>query len=204
MLSVSARGSASPRAISRRFGQRRRRAASHGAALPLRPHASLLHKAAFAKLSAVATLKLRLVPPAAARPRGFANRPYAKWPTLGSGRVSRQRSPVATRPRAGACAPWCLFGGGLSGQALRAVCLVSGLRPVMGVVLPRPPAGPRRCAALAHAPAAHPPPRGLPQSGAGAGIAPVGAAYFWLTRAGRQKNREIKKSPDMSGLLVFF
>ena len=80
-----------------------------------------LHKAAFAKPSAVATLKLRLVPPAAARPRGFANRPYAKWPTLGSGRVSRQRSPVAARPRAIGCAPWCWVCVGLSGQALRAV-----------------------------------------------------------------------------------
>ena len=50
-LSFSARGSASPRAGSRNVGQRRRRAATHGAALPLRPHAALLHKAAFWKVA---------------------------------------------------------------------------------------------------------------------------------------------------------
>ena len=163
---VSARGSASPRAVRRRFGQRRRRAANHGGVLPLRPHATLLHKAAFAKLSAVATLKLRLVPPAAPRPRGFANRPYAKWPSLGSGRVSRCRSPVAARPRATGCAPWCWFCVGMFGQALRARCLACGLRPVIRVVLPRPPAGAsplRGIGPRAGSPSA---PQGAPSAGA--------------------------------------
>ena len=41
----------------------------------IRPH--------FAKRPPVATLKLRLVSSAAARPTGSQNRPYAKWPKLG-------------------------------------------------------------------------------------------------------------------------
>ena len=57
----------------------------------IRPH--------FRKCGAVATLKLHLVPHTAARPSGVGNRPYVKWPALGSRRVSRRRSPVVgTRP----------------------------------------------------------------------------------------------------------
>ena len=57
----------------------------------IRPH--------FRKCGSVATLKLHLMPHTAARPSGIGNRPYVKWPTLGSGRVSRRRSPVVgTRP----------------------------------------------------------------------------------------------------------
>ena len=56
----------------------------------IRPH--------FVKRPPVATLKLRLVPAAATRPTGLQNRPYAKWPSLESGRVSRRRFPVAARP----------------------------------------------------------------------------------------------------------
>ena len=43
----------------------------------IRPH--------FVKRPPVATLKLRFVPAAAARPAGSQNRPYVKWPSLGPG-----------------------------------------------------------------------------------------------------------------------
>lgn len=71
----------------------------------IRPH--------FAKRPPVATLKLRFVPVAAARPTGSQKRPYAKWPTLGPGAstVGACRShPRPTRRRLGTLfagvAPW--------------------------------------------------------------------------------------------------
>ena len=65
---------------------------SHTLRFYIRPH--------FRKCRAVVALKLHLVPHTAARPSGIGNRPYAKWPALGSGRVSRRRSPVAGAPYA--------------------------------------------------------------------------------------------------------
>lgn len=94
----------------------------------------------------VAALKLRLVPVTAARPSGEGNRRYAKWPSLES---VAQPSALPGRwhaLRAAICAPlWLSWHRGIS-QALRAVWLVSGLRPVMWCV-PPPTLVLRRCAA---------------------------------------------------------
>ena len=113
----------------------------------------------------VAALKLRLVPVTASRPSGEGNRRYAKWPSLES---VAQPSALPGRLhalRAAVCAPlWLSWHRGI-GQSLRAVCLVSGLRPVMWCcVCPRPPlcfdaARPQPCALVC--PSA--PPWGLPQ-----------------------------------------
>ena len=79
----------------------------------------------------VAALKLRLVSVTAARPSGEGNRRYAKWPSLES---VAQPSALPGRwhaLRAAVCAPlWLSWRCGI-GQALRAVCLVGGLRPVI-------------------------------------------------------------------------
>ena len=96
----------------------------------------------------VAALKLRLVPVTASRPSGEGNRRYAKWPSLES---VAQPSALPGRwhaLRAAVCAPlWLSWHRGI-GQALRAVLLVSGLRPVMWCV-PPPTLVLRRCAASA-------------------------------------------------------
>ena len=112
---------------------------------------------------AVAALKLRLVPVTAARPSGEGNRRYAKWPSLES---VAQPSALPGRWHAlcaAVCAPlWLLWHRGI-GQALRAVWLVSGLRPVMWCV-PPPTLVLRRCAASAlRAGLPVRPPWGLPQ-----------------------------------------
>ena len=133
-------------------------------ARPLRPPASLLHNAALPLSSPpVAALKLRLVPVTASRPSGEGNRRYAKWPSLES---VAQPSALPGRwhaLRAAVCAPlWLSWHRGI-GQALRAVCLVSGLRPVMWCV-PPPTLVLRRCAASAlRAGLPVRPPWGLPQ-----------------------------------------
>ena len=88
----------------------------------------------------VAALKLRLVPVTASRPSGEGNRRYAKWPSLES---VAQPSALPGRLhalRAAVRAPlWLSWHRGIS-QALRAVWLVSGLRPVI-LCVPRPPCG---------------------------------------------------------------
>jgi hypothetical protein len=70
---------------------------------------------------------------------GEGNRLYAKLPSLGT---VAQPSALPGRwhaLRAAVGAPlWLSWHRGI-GQALRAVCLVSGLRPVMWCVCPRPP-----------------------------------------------------------------
>ena len=111
----------------------------------------------------VAALKLRLVPVIASRPSGEGNRRYAKWPSLES---VAQPSALPGRwhaLRAAVCAPlWLSWHRGI-GQALRAVWLVSGLRPVMWCV-PPPTLVLRRCAASAlRAGLPVRPPWGLPQ-----------------------------------------
>ena len=111
----------------------------------------------------VAALKLRLVPVTASRPSGEGNRRYAKWPSLES---VAQPSALPGRwnaPRAAVCAPlWLSWHLGI-GQALRAVWLVSGLRPVILCV--PPPTLRASPASRALAPRGLPvrPPRGLPQ-----------------------------------------
>ena len=111
----------------------------------------------------VAALKLRLVSVTAARPSGEGNRRYAKWPSLES---VAQPSALPGRLhalRAAVCAPlWLSWHLGI-GQALRAVWLVSGLRPVVWCV-PPPTLVLRRCAASAlRAGLPVRPPWGLPQ-----------------------------------------
>ena len=95
---------------------------------------------------------------------GEGNRLYAKLPSLGT---VAQPSALPGRwhaLRAAVCAPlWLSWRCGI-GQALRAVWLVSGLRPVMWCV-PPPTLVPRRCAASAlRAGLPVRPPWGLPQS----------------------------------------
>jgi hypothetical protein len=111
----------------------------------------------------VAALKLRLVPVTAARPSGEGNRRYAKWPSLESVAQSSALPGRLHALRAAVCAPlWLSWHRGI-GQALRTVCLVSGLRPVMWCVS-TPTLVLRRCAAsalLAGLPVR--PPWGLPQ-----------------------------------------
>ena len=112
---------------------------------------------------AVAALKLRLVPVTAARPSGEGNRRYAKWPSLES--VAQPSAlPGRCTPYAPPSARPCGWSWrcGIS-QALRAVWLVSGLRPVMWCV-PPPTLVLRRCAASAlRAGLPVRPPWGLPQ-----------------------------------------
>ena len=101
----------------------------------------------FRKCRAVVALKLHLVPHTAARPDGFPKQALCKVAFAGDGRtgVGAPRSRVHAL-RAAVCAPlWVCPHHGIS-QALRAVCLVSGLRPVMWC-MPPPTLGPRRCAA---------------------------------------------------------
>ena len=82
----------------------------------------------FTKCGAVAALKLRLVPRTAARPRGFMKQALCK---------------VASAPASGVHRPGFWPGASRSIPA-------SGLRPGTAAS-PRPPPGPRRCAALARA-----------------------------------------------------
>jgi len=68
-------------------------------ARPLRPHASLLHKAAFCEVLGSRCAKAPLG--AVHRWRALAgsqNRPYAKWPALGAGVSAVGATPVAARP----------------------------------------------------------------------------------------------------------
>ena len=111
----------------------------------------------------VAALKLRLVPVTASRPSGEGNRRYAKWPSLESVAQPSALPGRIRALRAAVCAPlWLSWHLGL-GQALRAVCLVSGLRPVMWC-MPPPTLVLRRCAASAlRAGLPVRPPWGLPQ-----------------------------------------
>ncbi len=118
-------------------------------ARPLRPPASLLHKAAFCEVCASRCAEAPLG--VAHRWRALAgsqNRPYAKWPTLGYGRVSRRRPPVAVAPYAPSpvrpCA--CVAPAVCPGASRRV--LLSGRRPGI-TVKPGPPAVPRRFAASA-------------------------------------------------------
>ncbi len=125
---VSGNGGVPPLPGSQRVGQRRRRAASHGVAPPLRPPASLLHKAAFHKVRCSRCAKAPLGAPHRCAPFGFMKQALCK---------------VASAP---SC---CVLSSGFWPGASRSTS-ASGLRPCMGPC-PRPPSGPRRFAALARA-----------------------------------------------------
>ena len=133
-------------------------------ACPLRPPLRALRvyiRPHFVKCAPVAALKLRLVSPTASRPRGFTKQALCKVACAGGGHTAVGASRSLARPtrrRLALCGlSWHL---GI-GQALRAMCLASGLRPVIWCV-PRPPCG---LAAARHWPALVCPsaPKGLPQ-----------------------------------------
>jgi hypothetical protein len=126
------------------------------------PATAKLHNAALLSVSASQS-QAPFVAATASRPLGESNRRYAKLPTLES---VAQPSALPGRwhaLRAAVCAPlWLSWHLGI-GQALRAVRLVSGLRPVMWCV-PPPTLVLRRCAASAlRAGLPVRPPWGLPQ-----------------------------------------
>ena len=103
------------------------------------PATAKLHKAALPSVPASQS-QAPLVAATASRPSGEGNRLYAKLPSLES---VAQPSALPGRwhaLRAAICAPlWLSWHLGI-GQALRAVWLVSGLRPVI-LCVPRPPCG---------------------------------------------------------------
>ena len=117
----------------------------------------------FRKCRAVVALKLHLGPRTAARPDGFPKQALCKVTFAGDGRtaVGAPRSLVRPTRRRLHALVVCLRSG--ISQALRAVCLVSGLRPII-LCVPPPARGPRRCAAWLRAELPVRPPRGLPQS----------------------------------------
>ena len=149
---------------SRIVSQRRRWAASHGAAPPLRLHASLLHKAPFPKVRGSRYAKAPLDAPHRCAPFGYRKQALCKVAYAGQrarqppslpGRGYTPYAPSPGRP----CVVLCP---GFQSGASRIV-LVSGLRPVM-LCVPPPTVGPRRCAAWLRAELPVRPPRGLPQS----------------------------------------
>ena len=158
-------GSLAPRAgrclIGRRAGIR---SAGHPLRFYIRPH--------FAKWPPVAALKLRLMSPTAARPRGFTKQALCKVSFAGAG---------------GGVAP------GHQPGAARTVG-VSGLRPCILCVPPPTPPGPRRCAAWAPArrlPVR--PPRGLPHP---ARLTSMGSAQKSTARLpSARRNRENQRMP---------
>lgn len=126
------------------------------------PATAKLHNAALLSVSASQS-QAPFVAATASRPSGESNRRYAKLPSLST---VAQPSALPGRwhaLRAAVCAPlWLSWHRGIS-QALRAVLLVSGLRPVVWCV-PPPTLVLRRCAASAlRAGLPVRPPWGLPQ-----------------------------------------
>ena len=148
----------------RSIRQRRRRAANHGAALPLRPHASLLHKAPFPKVRGSRYAKAPLDAPHRCAPFGYRKQALCKVAYAGQ----RARQPPSLPGRGYtpyAPSPGCpcvVLCPGFQSGASRIV-LVSGLRPIR-LCVPPPTLGPRRCAAWLGAVLPVRPPRGLPQS----------------------------------------
>ena len=105
----------------------------HTLCFHIRPH--------FRKCGSVATLKLHLMPHTAARPSGIGNWPYAKWPALGSGGVSRRRSPVVgTRPTRRRLVALVLCRVRVFSQVLRALFYSVACGQLCGVC-PRSPLG---------------------------------------------------------------
>lgn len=128
----------------------------------IRPH--------FGKCGAVVPLKLHLVHPTATRPHGCPKQALCKVAFAGDGRTAVGASRSLARPtrRRQRALVVCMRRG--ISQALRAVCLVSGLRPFL-LCLPPPTRGPRRCAALAPRWTAHSPREGAPSVSAKPGAA---------------------------------
>ena len=116
----------------------------------IRPH--------FAKCSPVAALKLRLVSPTAARPRGFPKQALCK--VACAGERARQPSALPGRIRAlrpAACAPLGLSWHLGIGQALRALFWSVACGQSCGVC-PRPPTGASPLRGIGpHGPVARPP-----------------------------------------------
>ena len=114
---------------------------------PLRPPATLLHKAAFQKVQGSRCAKSSLGAPHRCAPSRVSRTGLMQSGLHWRRSHSRRRSPVAgTRPtRRRLCALVVCLRCGI-GQALRAVCLLSGLWPVM-LCVPPPTLWPRRCAA---------------------------------------------------------
>ncbi len=138
------------------------------------PATAKLHNAALPSVSASQS-QAPFVAVTASRPSGEGNGPLCKIAFAGVGRTAVGTFRSHPRPTRRRLAPlWLLWHCGI-GLALRAGCLVSGLRPVM-LCVPRPPLWPRRCAALA--------PRWVPIRPQGApssqrhGQAPPAAADF--------------------------
>lgn len=118
---------------------------------PLRPPAALVHNAAFQKVQGSRCAKASLGAPHRCAPSRVSKTGLMQSGLRWIRSHSRRRSPVAgtrpTRRRLHALVV-CLHRG--IAQALRAVCLVSGLWPVV-LCVPPPTLWPRRCAALARA-----------------------------------------------------
>ena len=74
---------------------------SHTLRFYIRPH--------FGKCRAVVALKLHLVPVTASRPSGCQNRPYAKWPSLGTGASAARASRSLVRPTRGRLGTLAVF-----------------------------------------------------------------------------------------------
>lgn len=137
---VSGQGGKPPCPCTRSVDKRRRRAASHGVAPPLRPPAALLHKAAFHKVPGSRCAKAPLGAPHRCAPFGFMKQALCK---------------VASAPAS------CVLSSGFWSGASRST-LASGLRPVWSPA----PARPRGLAASRLWPArpARPPPEGAPSA----------------------------------------
>ena len=63
----------------------------------------------FGKCRAVVPLKLHLVPVTASRPAGCQNRPYVKWPSLGTGASAARASRSLVRPTRGRLGTLAVF-----------------------------------------------------------------------------------------------
>jgi len=133
-------------------------------ARPLRPHAALLHNAAFCKVFASRCAKAPLgvahrCAPSRVRKTGVMQSGLRLG--AGASAVGAPRSlarPTRRRPVALVAA---VAAGHWSGASR--IVLVSGLRPYI-LCLPPPTLGPRRCAALARRGSARPPPKGAPSA----------------------------------------
>ncbi len=138
-FSASSQGGKPPWPGTQSVGQRRRRAAIHGAAPPLRPPAALLHKAPFHKVRCSRCAKAPLGAPHRCAPFGFMKQALCK---------------VASAPAS------CVLSSGF-GQALRAAHLQVACGHVCGPAPARPRASPLRGFGPRGLPVR--PPRGLPQ-----------------------------------------
>jgi hypothetical protein len=136
---VSGQGGVPPCPGLQNIGQRRCSAANHGSALPLQPHASLLHKAPFPKVRGSRCAKAPLGAPHRCAPFGYRKQALCKVACAGQrarqppslpGRGYTPYAPTPGRPGVLLCPSF-------QAGASRSV-LASGLRPVV-LCVPRPP-----------------------------------------------------------------